>query len=478
MKKSETFLGIWWSGSFLKIIEGTFIDTIRQIEIIDIIKIEGLSDNDIKEKVKSVSKKGRHYSKIVLFVSRRNVIERFIEIPSVKKDEIQNMISLQLEHHFPYSINEMYYDFVSFHSEKNGYSNIALTAISKNECDKMLGLLSSVGINVDLISVSTWGIISAYKNSSLCNSSGKNYVLLVDSDFNQSEVVLMYGERVIYTRSIAHEAKFMDPSLQSSFFEHLMNELNHTLDTVKQENNFTSLNSVILGPTLSSLSARFKKYFSKDTAIVNIEDYYKITILGNRDNIRKDNLSILPFYALSQLYNFPVVDLLPSELKAKSRLRESAPERLRAIVIFVIFFFIIGVGIIFHFQSRYRYLRNFEQKLNEIDPEAKKVSGVIKKIRVIDEVKQGKIIPLELLAELYRIIPSKVYITILEYDVTEGVNIRGFAVNITQVSDLLLILQKSLYFSKAEIKFAKQKVIKGQEGVDFEIFCPYFTVRE
>ena len=70
------------------------------------------------------------------------------------------------------------------------------------------------------------------------------------------------------------------------------------------------------------------------------------------------------------------------------------------------------------------------------------------------------------------------FLTVLEYDAQSGITMRGFATQLSDVSDFLIVLQKSDFFKNAEIKFAKQKEVKGQEGVDFEIYCPYFTVRE
>ena len=66
IKSNKIFLGMWWSGRFLKIVKGILSESIIQFEVLGVHALDGLNDKEIIEKVKSASKKCKHRAKTVL----------------------------------------------------------------------------------------------------------------------------------------------------------------------------------------------------------------------------------------------------------------------------------------------------------------------------------------------------------------------------------------------------------------------------
>ncbi|MBU1863603.1 MAG: pilus assembly protein PilM [Candidatus Omnitrophica bacterium] len=477
-KYNKEFLGIEWTGNFIKIVTGIISGNVSKINIIGSYKIAELNDDKIVEKIKASTEQCQKISKTFLLVSRSTVIVRYLKLPSTEKQEIQKMVDLQVERHFPYSLQEMYYDFVCFETEKKGYSHIVLTAINKKECDRIIRIMVQSGLKPDLLSVSTWGIVSAYLHSSLYNPAHTRYVALIDTAYDRTEFIIMYGSMVLHTRTISNEVDFTLTSKQAAFMEQIIAELRYTLDRLEKERGGIVVNTIIVGHTLVSAIPSFKVNFSKDATVLSLEDYCKSSVQGNFNCVQEYNLSLLPISGMAQLMHSPTVNLLPPSLKKQSVVRETRGGRLYAAILAVCICLVVLIGTLTFLYQKYTYVKNIERELSRLTPEAQSVTVAIKRIGIINTVKQGQVFPLSMLSELYKIIPQNIFLALLEYDISHGVSFRGVTTDMSHVSDLLLILQKSPYFKNAEIKYAKEKIINKQERIDFEIFCPYGTVEK
>ena len=93
-----------------------------------------------------------------------------------------------------------------------------------------------------------------------------------------------------------------------------------------------------------------------------------------------------------------------------------------------------------------------------------------KKLDVLDKLKQGRTGPVRMLDELATVTPRQLWLSKLE-EKAGAVAIAGSAVSIDDVSEFMLKLKQSKYFSKVELK--KTTAVKGggrsERLVNFEI---------
>ena len=111
VKRKNEFLGIEWTGNFLKIVCGIVGASADQLKLLGIYAITDLANDETLKAVRRAVTAGGNIEKTMLLISRSNVIVRYFELPSVDKKEIGTMIGLQLDRHLPYSSQEMYYDY-------------------------------------------------------------------------------------------------------------------------------------------------------------------------------------------------------------------------------------------------------------------------------------------------------------------------------------------------------------------------------
>lgn len=93
-----------------------------------------------------------------------------------------------------------------------------------------------------------------------------------------------------------------------------------------------------------------------------------------------------------------------------------------------------------------------------------------KKLDVLDKLKQGRTGPVRMLDELATVTPRQLWLSKLE-EKAGAVTLAGSAVSIDDVSEFMLKLKQSKYFSKVELK--KTTAVKGggrsERLVNFEI---------
>ena len=110
--------------------------------------------------------------------------------------------------------------------------------------------------------------------------------------------------------------------------------------------------------------------------------------------------------------------------------------------------------------------------LSSIGTEAKQLAETIEVLDLLDRAQQKQKISLELIYQIHTLIPNTIYLTALDYEADNtSVSIRGVAKSISQVSDLVLRMQKSELLKNAEVRYAKNKKNKDEDQVDFEITC-------
>ena len=474
MQKKSSFIGLEFASSFVRVVHGTVAGTPDDLVVHDAFETKGLSEEEIAVRIKEALVKSSGDT-VIVFVPRRNVIVRFLDLPSREEDEIRNMVTLQLDRHLPYAADEMYYDISVSPSTREGYSHVVLAAMSKGEVNRILSICSSCGVTPDLLTLSSVGTFSAFINAVAQPSQVSGIALIIDSDFDETEFILTDGCVLVLTRSISHAPGFHESGQAEDFLDRIFSELQTTIDMARSKYGFEKISSIQLGPALEQYAERFRKRFPSVSDVKTCDAVRKAAdALGSMP----PDHSIFSVLGMPYILGVRTINFLPRDVQRESLRRASSPERRLSVVLFCCVVAFLAAGIWAQFYARSSYVNTIEAKLTDLDPEAKKISRTVKKIKIIDQIKQGQILPLEIIKELYAVVPRKMFITILEYDVTTGITVRGFAPELGDVSDFLLILQKSDYFNNAEIKFAKHKQIKGNEGVDFEIVCPYFSVQE
>ena len=79
---------------------------------------------------------------------------------------------------------------------------------------------------------------------------------------------------------------------------------------------------------------------------------------------------------------------------------------------------------------------------------------------------------LKYLYEIHKLIPKEVTLTTITFDEADKIILRGQAQEMSDVFELITVLEESAYFQKVQTKHTRKKKIKDREVSEFEIACP------
>lgn len=162
-------------------------------------------------------------------------------------------------------------------------------------------------------------------------------------------------------------------------------------------------------------------------------------------------------------------DLLPRPLKEKRRRRRWRRQifmhGLRICLVVLLALLCLRVSAWRTTRSLHRY----EQRLAEISPLAQKLQFLQAQLDVIQAQVQGNVSTLDIIGELYQVLPPDVSIHYLSIDDNRRVVVRAQAKRLSQAFDCIDPLERSGYLADVRQNYAHLREIEGQVLIDFEL---------
>ena len=164
-----------------------------------------------------------------------------------------------------------------------------------------------------------------------------------------------------------------------------------------------------------------------------------------------------------------LINLLPEESKEKSRriLRRHAivMHGLRTCLVIVLMLLCLKMSI----WRTTRLTETYQQRLAEIAPLAQKLQFLQGQLDLIRTQVQGSVSMLDIVGQLYQVLPQDVTIHYLTIDQDRQVILRAQAKRLSQVPDCIDPLERSPYLSNVRQNYAHLREIEGQVLIDFEL---------
>jgi len=113
------------------------------------------------------------------------------------------------------------------------------------------------------------------------------------------------------------------------------------------------------------------------------------------------------------------------------------------------------------------YVGQLEQKIQTMEPNVKKIEEIMTEVRSVKEYlsNQGRII--NVLGELYDIIPQNTYFSDIRVLDTGDFSIKGFSDSMSSIFIFIGIMEESKYFKDVVAKYTSKR---KEDDVDIAIF--------
>jgi type IV pilus assembly protein PilM len=148
----------------------------------------------------ALSEVGINPSEVNISLSGSNVIVRFISLPKMTKDQLENAMIFEAERYIPFNINEVILDFIIIDDAEEGQMNVLLAAAKRDFVQGRIELFQKLGIDIGIIDVSAFAAFNAFTSANtVADDKGTAFL---DLGHSQTNVLVTTGSIPRFTRVI------------------------------------------------------------------------------------------------------------------------------------------------------------------------------------------------------------------------------------------------------------------------------------
>ncbi|MFH1856005.1 MAG: pilus assembly protein PilM [Candidatus Omnitrophota bacterium] len=420
---------------------------------------------------------GLKSNSVVTYLPRHLTTIRILELPSMDKNEIADMIELQVVKQTPYSREEIITNFkILGPAEKKGYARVMLVIVRKSIIEERLKLFREAGLEVNFIGLSSEMILELYRQ---VLKFGKNppkdaVIGLIEMDSNFTDFLFFRDNNLIFTRSIfiGLENVLAEPQTWKDKF---IEQIKGSLEIYKQQGLFKDVNKLVISEALEKVtgfSILLEESLNLPVEVVKfVESVPATEEFLSAASFHAKNVSLLPCLGALFASEEQELNFLPKQIQMRKKFEERSNQITTSGVLLLSILMIISGIFAERIYNRNRTLNLLKQEINKTTKEADRVEKMKLRIDMIRKYSDKKYSPLNSLLELYRVFPEEMYLTSFGYENGKQIILSGTSGAMSGIFQFVNVLENSAYFEKAKTNYVTKKKREGQEIVDFELIC-------
>ena len=369
----------------------------------------------------------------IIVVPRHLVIVRFLDIPSVIDDEIEQMLEFQAIKEIPHPKEDMIFSYRNLGSYKDGFSFIMLVVAKRQMIE---AIIREKDFNVEAIRLHSELLYLFLLKKGIISTERVNLVIHIGKD--DSEVMILDKDQPKFSRGFKNSDRFFE-------------EITHSVLAYKKDKNNPEIDSIIIAYS----------------SILDINDIRPLIIEHFRIPVS--------FYEYSEdltTVDLPVkIDIMPREFSDKKVKSQKKNQRLvtYSLIGFIIILFF--AAIFFKIHEKKRVLEMLSSRIDQLKSKTERLDLFLKKTTLIKKHREDGRFIIEILNRSYNLMPTDMSLSGLSYDGGKIISYKGSSKDMSNAFSFVKKLEKSEYFDSVEIKYATKKKVKGKEITDFNIQC-------
>jgi len=166
----------------------------------------------LKELVQSLKLRG---SKISYAVSSQSVFTRFVKLPSVGEEQVDQIVTFEAQQNVPYPINEVVWDYQLVDSGDPAQVEVVIVAVKADLLDDINDAVESSGLKTTIVDVAPMAVYNAfrYNYSDLGGCS-----LIIDIGSRSTNLIFIEPHKV-FSRSIPNGGSAITQAIAKDFGE-------------------------------------------------------------------------------------------------------------------------------------------------------------------------------------------------------------------------------------------------------------------
>jgi len=406
---------------------------------------------------------------VINVISSNFAISKNIEIPSVDRKEIKDIINLQAGRHTPYSREEIIMDYTEIGVFHNRYTKVLLVIVRREIVEKRYNVIKKAGFNIDRTVLASEGI------AALCFSLGKDKledkplgILHIDREYSD---FIVGQKKCIYTRSIPIGAvNILSDSGEAK--ENFLQEVRRSLEAYQTENISVFPGIFYFTGAFSFLASQMKEEVKKVLNITTAQDLFYYKTLNFSPEIIKEiqeskYTSFLSIIASLIHIDDLQLDLVPDDIKIKREVRKQAKRIIQMGILFMAILFAFCATLLTNLFFKKLYLKKILSSYTQEIQEAKQLKEISQRKEIIRRLIGNKKRALLVLTELLKFISKEIYLNSVRVQEDGTIVLTATANTMSRVFSFVTELENSEFFKNVKVDFTKTRRFKNKEVADF-----------
>jgi hypothetical protein len=380
-------------------------------------------------------------------------------LPSTDPEEIEKMLELELPDIIPFKTKPWSWDYSVIDRRQDGWSRVLVNLCPLPIVDRHIKAAISLGIKPRVVTTSAIFYFSLLLEHKTLPMSGLACCFCLNDEC--MDFFVIENEQVVLMRGV-----FLQKGGPENC-EIIELEMRRCLAMIKQKD-IVGRTCVFYTINTGQWSVNLTKIAEK--VIRGDVEEVQLTGTGNRGVSVKGGLSRRIFgEKLSCISERTCLNLLPGQMKERqrrsSRSRRAVIGLLRICLVICLLLACLKAGI----WRTGRVIGRYEKRLAAISPEAEKLRFLEQQLSLIQTHLRGNISTLDIICELYKVLPEQVTVHYLAIEQNASIVIRAQAGLLSEAFDCIGLLEESRYFANVRQSYANQRQIETNVLIDFEI---------
>jgi Tfp pilus assembly PilM family ATPase len=435
--------------------------------------ITGLSDDDIAKTIRTIFNEHKLNPKVVLNIMPSHLaITKNIEIPSRDHQEIREIVNLQAGRHTPYSREEIIVDYIEIGTYRHNYTKVLLVIVARNVIRRQFAIFDRAGLRLERVIFAPEGI-SRFISNVVKIDTDNSPVSVAHIDEDSTDFTVVFKGKAVYTRSIPIGAEHFikDGQLCQARF---VDEIRNSLEAYEAEDIGRNPDSIILIGAIDQtqgLEAALDSTLHVSTKKIAYFKYLPINPDALKTIPLVNRISFLSttciFFALDDVR----LALVPEEVRLKRAFEERSRDIIKTGILVLANFVLICSLLASKIYFKNIYLNKLDSVYQSQYKEVRMIESDLDKVRVIRRYLSRRGFPLEVLVELYNLLPQNMLLSDIKFDAQGKFSIRGIAQSMAVVFSFVENLSRSNYFKDVKNRYTTKRKEAGGDVADFEITC-------
>jgi len=463
-------LSIYISEQSIKIAQVKTSGTVVRIVKRDIHGATG--DALLRELKSALSGFNTKKSHVICVIPASVATTKNIEIPSVDPQEINSIIGLQAGRHTPFSREEILVGHINLGSYQANYTKALLVIVNRNIVKERFTLFEQAGLSIRQVLFAPEGIARFYaKSLNLRRESAP--VGIIDVGETSTNFIIASRGAAVTCRSISVGIKQMQAHLEEARAK-LVEEIRTSIDSYRDEDVDRAPDYFVV--TSSHPMVKELQSALTETLKINVQVSPFIGHIKAAGGIKKkleteysdDTMADVIAPAISASRS--EVNLMPEEIQLKRTVEEQSRDVAQTGILAIVILLLVGGILMTKIYFKQAFLnKNLRAQYSQPHDEVIMLEEKLRKTRVVRDLYDSRVTTLEVMRELYSMIPKDIYLNTVNIAEDGLININGIAETTSRVYAFVTSLSESKVFDGVKTKSTSGKKDRGKDMVAFEI---------